>query len=47
MLLKKLYFVDSPEEKKDNLSADIPEDDGHQMSQSEIDNLIAMLLNNQ
>lgn len=44
MKYRKIYLKDD-EEKNENVPADIPPDDGHQMSQSEIDNLIAQLLN--
>ncbi len=44
LLNRKIYFAESEEEKQ-NASTEIPEDDGHQMSQSEIDDLIAKLLN--
>ena len=36
---------DTKEQSNSGASVDIPEDDGHQMSQSEIDDLIAKLLN--
>lgn len=40
-----IYFNDDEESKKESVPVGIPADDGHQMSQSEIDNLIAQLLN--
>lgn len=37
--------MDFNEEKDKNKVEGIPEDDGHKLSQSEIDNLVAALLN--
>lgn len=45
MELKKIFFNDNPETKEDAVPKELPPDDGHQMSQSEIDDLIAQLLN--
>lgn len=40
-----IKFADESEAKNDNNLNDIPADDGHQMSQAEIDALIAKLMN--
>ena len=40
-----IYFKEDTQTKEDNVINEIPPDDGHQMCQSEIDNLIALLLN--
>lgn len=45
MMLRRIYFKDDVELENENVTGDIPPDDGHQMSQAEIDNLIAALLN--
>ena len=45
MIFRRVRFNDNPEPEKKNENSDIPADDGHQMSQNEIDDLIAKLLN--
>lgn len=46
MRISRMYFKKEVELEDKNISREIPPDDGHQMSQTEIDNLIALLLNN-
>ncbi len=46
MRISRMYFKNEVEIEDENISREIPPDDGHQMSQTEIDNLIALLLNN-